>query len=385
MTSKYSSLWNQNYRTCSLIASKLCLDLGSDFLKLVQFVRKNKQDGYEISNNNSSFYYYGSSSILLSLICKIYNGSGIWDKYLNLVPLNTTEVAREKNVSLSRLILTYIYNTNGTVQLKTLYDEFCKNGLFSYKDMCDVLSKLLSRNPCGVWRRAIYYAKEVILSQNSDEICNKLMNECQKIQNFESSNIEFAICDAGISYVERLMQEFEFYSNRISNEHRSLYLYDTIDEISDILNKVYFSVFHCVKNMKDFKKRYIASKAKQNTEIEVNKVDDYYNTRLIHPNTKKGFSQLHTERVIFSHIAYLNNVRIYFISLKEDDSIKREYNRLFVNAIKRYLELYETEIVPLSSNRKIVADLLINIIKEIETEEKNIKPNDEILFKSISL
>lgn len=242
--------------------------------------------------------------------------------------------------------------------------------------MCKILANMLARNDKGVWRRPIYYAKGVILSTKAKDICNKLQKECMKICEDKSSNFSFMLCDSGIAYVERLMQEFEFYSNRIKQNNFSLYLYDDIAEIENIIDSVYNSVAHCVENMQEFMNRYIEAK-----KISL----DEYIKLPIHPIMKRGGSQFHTERVIFSHIAYLNNVREYFIYKAKKINEKRQYNNLFVKMIKKYLDLYDNSIRTICDVRADVADGLREIVNKIEEENKNTNADEKILFKSISL
>ena len=118
-------------------------------------------------------------------------------------------------------------------------------------------------------------------------------------------NFEFLLCDSGKSYVERLMQEFEFFSNRLSNSNPPLYLCD-IKDMELIINNVRNAVEICCNNMLKFKDKYIESYGISQEE---------YMSLNIHPITNYNKSpQLHTERVIFSHISYLNNVRLFFIN-----------------------------------------------------------------------
>lgn len=389
MNDRYACLWNKNYRTCSLIANELYTDKFYDFSKSVDFIKNsNGHDGYDTSKddegNNVLCTYYGSSAIILSNVCKVFHTNHIWDDFLDLAPLNK-EGNSYKYVSFSRIILTYIYNIykmqKRAVSLQELYELFCDNNLFDYKNMCLILSKMLARNLDGVWRRPIYYASECIMSEKAKDIETVLINECKEIKEngASSKNYTFLLCDSGRAYVDRLMQEFEFFSNRLSNNNKSLYLYDDINTIEKIIEGVYNSVLNCCKNMLLFRKKY----------IELTGVSDNgYLNSYIHPRTNFTHSpQLHTERTIFSHIAYLNNVRRYFTSVEinPDFEKRKKYNKVFVEFIQKYLELYYTHIIPLSSQRKLVADKLkkkTDLI--IDTINSGIN-DKELLFMSISI
>lgn len=385
MHSRYACLWNQNYRTCSLIANELYKESAYNFRQYVNCIDNSKiNDGYSSSEddegNSILCSYYGGSAIILSSVCKVFHSHHIWDEFLDLTPLNPDPPSYKK-VSFSRMILTYIYNRNVSVPLEELFDFFCRNELFSYYKLCHILANMLARNMDGVWRRPIYYSRELIYSERAKDIEKVLIDECKRIK--EGKNVlnkyEFLLCDSGKAYVERLMQEFEFFSNRLSNKNRPLYLYKSLAEIEDIVNNVYQAVLGCCKNMELFRQKL----------IELNEItEEQYLSLPIHPITNITHSpQLHTERIIFSHIAYLNNVRLYYLdsAIISDVDKRKEYNEMFVDYIGRYLELYSMYIKSISTKRNFVADQLEEIVNNIK---KSIKRGDDdlkILFQSISL
>lgn len=385
MHDRYACLWNKNYRTCSLIANKLFSEESYDFLSHIKFIENSKvNDGYDFAvdndGNNILCTYYGGSAILLSSVCKVFNDCKIWDDLLNLAPLGTDQISY-KNISFSRIILTYMYNREKPVSLKELFNTFCKNRLFSYKDLCHNLSTMLARNLDGVWRRPIYYSGECILSEKADDIEKALLKECKQWIKSSNSyhNYSFQLCDSGKAYVERVMQEFEFFSNRLSNSNKALYLYDNIYDIEQIIQEVFNAVSYCCENMLDFRKQY----------IKINSIpEEKYLSLLIHPITNnKRTPQLHTERIIFSHIAYLNNVRQYFLDedVTADFEKRKEYNAMFIKHIGSYLELYTNRILPYDSLRSATANKLGEIVDKIKYAINNKIDDPEILFISVSL
>ncbi len=385
MDDKYACLWNMNYRTCSIIADKLYSTPEYAFSKSIQQIANpGMDDGYNgtiRSHKEDNFLgtYYGGSAIILSSVCKVFHDNHIWDDFLKLAPLNQ-EPPSYKHVSFSRIILTYIYNVNRAVSLNELHCRFCKCGLFPSSLLCQILSKMLARNLDGVWRRPIYYAKGYIFSEDAEEIEKILFASCNQVDNGDSvsRNFEFLLCDSGVSYVERLMQEFEFFSNRISNKNKPLYLYRTPSEIKSIIDSVCMAVKRCCENMLDFKNEYI--KLNNITEQE-------YLNLPIHPVTNFSKTpQLHTERTIFSHIAYLNHVRSYFLDERiiSDMKKRKQFNKMFVDSIAEYLKIYYDLILPLTSARQKVAESLKSIVDKIKIAIENDSEDINIIFQSIS-
>ncbi len=385
MHNRYACLWNQNYRTCSLIANELYKKSAYNFRQYVDCIDNSKiNDGYssvqDEEGNNILCSYYGGSAIILSSVCKVFHSHHIWDEFLDLTPLNPDPPSYKK-VSFSRIILTYIYNRNVSVSLEELFNFFCRNDLFSYNKLCHILANMLARNKDGVWRRPIYYSKELIFSENAGDIEKVLIDECKRIKDEKKAlhKYEFLLCDSGKAYVERLMQEFEFFSNRLSNKNKPLYLCKDFSMLKNIVDKVYQAVLGCCKNMELFRQKY----------IELNKItEEQYLSLPIHPTTNITHSpQLHTERIIFSHIAYLNNVRLYYLdsAIILDLDKRKEYNEMFVDYIGSYLELYSMYIKSIATKRNLVANQLEGIVNNIKESIKRGDDDLKILFQSISL
>ena len=385
MRNRYACLWNQNYRTCSLIANELYKDSTYQFRQYVDYIDKSKlNDGYSSSKddegNNILCSYYGGSAIILSSVCKVFHSHHIWDEFLDLTPLNPDPPSYNK-VSLSRIILTYIYNRNISVPLEELFNVFCRNALFPYSKLCHILANMLARNMDGVWRRPIYYSRELIYSEKSEDIEKRLIDECKRLTEEKATlhKYEFLLCDSGQAYVERLMQEFEFFSNRLSNSNKPLYLYKSLSDIEVIVNSVYQAVLGCCKNMEEFRIKY----------INLNGItEEQYLSLPIHPTTNFTHTpQLHTERIIFSHIAYLNNVRLYNLDSAIISDLKRrkEYNKMFVDYINKYLELYSIYIESISTKRNFVANKLKRIVDSINRAIEQGDNDLKILFQSVSL
>lgn len=359
---RYAGLWNNNFRTCGDIMQLLIQDYGVELDGCIDLMLSNL-DGYD----EDAFFYYGASSVFLSLICKTFQRRGLWGKdHMALIPLDESDinVSNSRLTSLSRLILTYISNfkdnqgRNLSVKSKELFEEF--GDLFSGDDICSSLGNMLLRDETHTWRRPIYYHRnaindnEVIVEslkkQWSDYIEGKDPTSCKYT--------EILLCDCGFTYLELIASDFEFFSVRIYGERvESLYLINSLDTIKKVIEDVQNAVDNCCKRMTEFCKRYVEKK-----KIENDKYVDSY----IHPRTFHGNAQLHTERIIFSHIAYLDHCRRYHVSKLNDDSeLKAELNNVFLDGISNYLDYYEKYIRPLNPSRAYIADGLMKIVENI--------------------
>lgn len=380
---KYAGLWNNNYRTCSTIFDRILKNYYVQAKECEKFIDKDI-DGYD----EFCSVYYGASAIFLSLVCKIFHDGGMWgEDHMNLIALKNNKKNKSmlELTSLSRLLLTYISNNRdfsgkiSAVSTLKIFDEFC--ALFDPDAICKSLANMLARDKTDTWRRPIYYHRNAI---NDNENIEKAL-----LKQWENSNTnkdeqyiaytELLLCECGYAFIERLSSSFEYFSNRISNDNKSLYLLSDFGKIEQIVKDVYEAVCLCCQDMITFSDKYMKRK-------KILNYDEYIQLS-IHPRTRSGKPQLHTERVIFSHISYLNHCRLYFINSVTSSNTKKDVNEMFVSYISKYLTLYVKKIKPICTNRMSVVEELLKIIKEIENEreKKEEEQNLDILFQPISI
>lgn len=380
---RYAGLWNNNYRTCSTIFDRILKKYYGQAKDCEKFIDKDI-DGYD----EFCSVYYGASAIFLSLVCKIFHDGGMWgEDHMNLIALKNNKKNKSmlELTSLSRLLLTYISNNKdfsgniSAVSTLKIFDEFC--ALFDPDAICKSLANMLARDKTDTWRRPIYYHRNAI---NDNENIEKAL-----LKQWENSNTnkdeqsiaytELLLCECGYAFIERLSSSFEYFSNRISNDNKSLYLLSDFGKIEQIVKDVYEAVCLCCQDMITFSDKYMKRK-------KILNYDEYIRLP-IHPRTRSGKPQLHTERVIFSHISYLNHCRLYFINSVTSLSTKKDVNEMFVSYISKYLTLYVEKIKPICADRISVVEELLRIIKEIENEreKKEEEQNLDILFQPISI
>lgn len=351
---RYAGLWNNNYRTCSDIFDTLFRYHEEDLKECFNLLKKN-EDGYDEIGSS----YYGASAAFLNLVCRIFKREEIWGPYhLDLVPLSlkTAQDSASKLTSLSRLMLTYMANTRDDegkaepVSMRNIFDEFYP--LFSIDEICTCLANMLTRDRTGTWRRPIFYHRHAI---NAGGIRDSLKRQWDHYQNKDSYDYtEFLVCDCGYAHVNRVVFEFEFFSVRLNGiDQKPLYLMNGpqyANNITSLINKVQRAVGECCQNMIFFKSLYMKEKNIDNNNA--------YVQRRIHPKTKRQNPQLHTERVIFSHIAYLDHCRRYFICSEENFDKAKTLCEPFLNGINGYLALYDKYIRPINPNRNNVFEAL---------------------------
>lgn len=349
----YAGLWNNNLRSCSNVLSDLIDYNDIEINKCKDLCMKNV-DGHI----QDRYCYYGASSLFLHTICKLLKEMHIFDsKHLDLI--NIKEDTLTKQTSLSRLIITYLDTKNVSVSITEIFDTFDK--VFEPRYICKIIGQLMTRVEGEIWRRPIYYSKYAI--DNEIDIENKLYNQYEKYRNNEEYKyVEFKICDCGNTYINAIVPHFEFYSVRINEKHQNLYCIEELNELKTILKDVYEKMELCCNKQMEFSEDYIKKYGIDKTK---------YLELPFHPRTRLKNPQLHIERVIFSHIAYLNKYRMYLISKKKPSKFD-EFNEILVATISSYLDLYYKYVLEISNNRNEIAKILQDKTKIANTTDKYI-------------
>lgn len=369
---RYAGLWNNNYRTCSSILNRILNDYYGQAKQCLNLAKLNI-DGYDPDRAT----YHGASAVFVSLVCKVFHNGGLWGaEHMNLITMSPNKDVTDRKISdltsLSRLLLTYISNQydddhNLPVSTQEIFHEF--GDLFSADEICKCLSNMLARDKSDTWRRPIYYYDNAI----EDNIEETLKMQWELSTSRETYNYtQFLLCECGNAFVERLTLEFEFFSNRIANDNKSLYLLTDFKEIECIICNVYSSIEKSCIGMLQFCEIYKKKKGIKDNQ--------QYVALPIHPRTEKGHPQIYTERIIFSHVEYLNRCRKYHLDRTESFEKKKQINKIFVDYMEKYLGLYMKYIAPIDSSRTKIAKDLLSIIDDII----NAKDNEEILFQSVS-
>lgn len=228
------------------------------------------------------------------------------------------------------------------MSITELFRDFDK--VFEPRYICKIIGQMLVRVEGEVWRRPIYYSKYAL--DNEIDIESKLYKQYEKYKSKEEYKYtEFKICDCGETYINAIVPHFEFYSVRINEENRDLYCIEKLEELVEILNSVFEKLKACCEKQIEFYNDYI-----EKYNIEKSK----YLGLPFHPRTRSKNPQLHIERVIFSHIAYFNNYRLYLIKKRK----LRKYNKFndkLIEYIGKYLGLYNEYVTQISNERQIIA------------------------------
>lgn len=238
--------------------------------------------------------------------------------------------------------------------------------VYAVDDIAKALANMLQHDFNGVWRRPIIYTSDVEAEQRGD-VEAKLKYQGYSIElsaNWDENDFtRLTICDCGESYIRKIAYDYEYYSVRIENG-KSLYSANSLDEIKTITEKVYDAVQKCCEKMKLFMRFYCE---KTNCDSQE------YLESMFHPRTENGKPQLHTERVIFKHIDYLENYRLYVAQTSEnfEPDEQEAIREHLLKMVSKYLNLYYSKINKIDGRRTTVAEKLCGVLRKVMND-----PND---------
>lgn len=350
--SNYKSFWNDNFRGCANIMQEIVKSNRQCITKSIQLV-KNHCDAEDREGNINVCVFTGASSIFLRIICDLFrNGNIFGGKCLNLIPLNASEALGY--TTLSRLILSFYYSRE-KAPINELFAIF--TGIYSPKDIAIELSHLLEKNE--MWRRPLYYTEYALSNENLQE---QLVLQAKHFSDGDvtfTRYTELKLCPCGELYIEMIVTSFEFFACRCLPNSKPIYCEVDYENIKCVVSEVIESVKNCCEKLVHFRNNF----------MKTQKLDIQEFLKLpFHSTTNNGNSQLHEERIIFNHISYLELFRRSKITGEMNEN-KIAINKLIVDKIIEYLELYYTYIANIDPQRKEVAKTLMDKAEAIKKTE----------------
>lgn len=245
-----------------------------------------------------------------------------------------------------------------------------------------------------LWRRPIYFVGGVKLAHTATSVdeLKKYFIKCA-LDETKAENLKFSITDEGCVIVSDIIASFEFYSARYNSSKYSKPLHQVTDssELRVIIQSVFDAISICCKRQILFMKKYIES---YDENLSDGDKKDMYLKEFFHPRTNPRFHdilgvknlvgesfrpQLHIVRVIYNHIAYLNEVKNLFAKNNMYDMCK-----VITKFIGYYLNLYkETFFSVLENtigayNNLVYKDLELLYMHQIKKYEEDTKENIDI-------
>lgn len=302
---------------------------------------------------SSDWNFYGSRCILFRKIFELFRNNHYFEK------IKESEYSIESHestmaINITRIILLYLRNSqtlyidtekidNQTVSLFELFDDLSKCCDNSEVIVNSIWNMYELRNQ-SFWNHLVTFDGMSKISLNNLEEQMQLYKE--GVKNYNSYG-RIRITSAGNAYLENLIIHYEYFATRLNNTlNKSLFSFNKAELlnrncIQNILEGVYKEVEKCIRKVYLF--YVVIFKGKNHYSLE-DFLGSKYAWHKIQDEKNKVNSMFHSERIIHSHIGYLNSFRKYaFFVLDNNNEQKRLLNKLIIKYIEKYIRMFEGE------------------------------------------
>jgi len=312
--------------------------------------------------------------VLFSVLCH-FRDRGYFDNYLMLYNFKHRTENQQYKFSATRLLLTYLSNYREPISLFNVFTYF--SGVIDPNDIAEILYNIYQLR-FSEWRHLITFTDSPPIDYRW---INRQTNLYENVhEDNEAAYSKLQITDAGRAYLKNVVPHFEFFSVRVENKvplfsSRIIGTDYHIQKYISIIDRVFNNVKECNRRIVDTVND-ICKKRDWTYE-------DFKASKFMYINPVTGKRQFHGERIIFTHIGYINAYRKYVISqgniLVET---RASINKSLAEAIKKYLCLYSSsDCIRSGTNdavKKILWEQTLKVVDnskdftltiEVETEE----------------
>lgn len=349
---KIFAIYNNDYRTCVTQLLTLC--------------RRNNvllSEYCAIMSMNDFNIRHGARGMIFRMIFNELQRKS----YLTRIKVLDLRNPGSMSSSLPRLVLTYLSNCSDiscvdegrSVQLSELLQAFDDS---DPKEILDCIWEMYELIDAPEWGHLITFSKTV---QAKKERLYKELDAVMKGNNDDFS--EFRITVAGKLYLSDICTHFEFFACRICRVglcNQPLFSSKSWDKNEDgkfnfqiTMSNVFEQVKLCCARL---------NKNLEGVGRKCEKFDSEFNYR-----NDNGVCQYHSERIIFSHIQYIETYRHYLLVKKPIENIE-DASLYIIGKISEYVKLFEdsdsAKCSKTNRKEKIKANLTVALGKPLDNE-----------------
>jgi len=354
-------LFNNNYRKAvSAITNVVCkyTKYFDDYKNIMRSKNRNSR--------------YGARGILLKLIIDEFNNEG----YFRQIGAVDFRDMKSNNISIARIMLSYLSNYT---------DTGCCNDLKNHHPLFRLIEDLNISEEHNIFKpekimqfiENMYSLKDTtwthLISFNHLDYIN--ISSRREI-NRGISTLHYSC--AGKIFLETISTHFEFFSSRIFRQkYPPLFCKENIIQDSsnneynfvNLIDGVFKGVEKCCESLKTFNKTVCLYK-KHPDPYKTNNIESYRDSHYVAQIKKsdKTMPQFHEERIIDSHIGYIDIFRLFILN-DPDISISEKIiiNKKLCKFLKMYVSLLDSDTVLISNPL-----LLIRYKKQLGLIEKSL-------------
>lgn len=310
-------LFDDDYRQCNITFEELITENPS--LLDEYFCVKNKK-----LFNVSGVQLCGARGIVYRALFEKFKDDGIFSK------IGVLEVdAKRPLVSNARMILNYLNfytyssekNGKKSIGFSKLVDGF--EGIIDREDINNAIRAMFLLGDDSSWNELVAF----------NEIHNENLQDCD--------GLEIFITKAGHEYLDFIATHFEFFNTRVIKPRTIDFALFSAESLKKCKNENYVYNFeetiNCVFDIVAVCCRKISQYYSEFMNERFQDLQEYLQS----PFTYSEARVLHSERIIHTHIRYIDNYRLYVLNDIENTEVRKEINEKLICFIEKYIKVGE--------------------------------------------
>lgn len=337
------SLFNDDFRTSVRVLAKIIDDMYEYNENCIEKIKSLRQ-----ISSTDNWNTHASRCILFRKIFNLFMEQEYFDRIKKSEYQLDVTNEEKKAINATRIILLYLKNSKTYYYA---YNNTALNSSVSFYNLLRDLTKFIKSDITinTVWDlfelRRLSYWNHLVTFDGLSEITYEKLNE-QK-NKFENGNFKYSdyckinITEAGEFYIDNLLPHYEYFASRVMPKSCSLFelsaeqLLD-FNNLENIMSNVFNEVKDCCIKLLNFYNTVFVNKFHYSDR-------EYLGSKFCwhkyYEDEKSVISMFHSERIIHSHIGYLNDFRMYVFNSHIDDKSKIFLNSLIISYIEQYINL----------------------------------------------
>ena len=327
-------LYNNNYRRVIDAITSIMVDHPDEF-----------RDYRAIMNSSHKFLRHGARGILFKYILDTFNAPknrSAKDNCLQKIGVLDLQNRKNNNVSVARIILAYLSshtephcdNANNNITLEKIVNDL--EVIFSKNEIISRILQMYSLKD-SQWTHLVSFSH---LNATPTQVSSMLKAHSYDGLDLKETMVHYSC--AGKIYLEYVTTHFEFFTSRIFfDEYPALFCASNITgekRYKRITTRVIEEVERCCESLCEHNDIIKTKCMYTDKQYE----DSFFVAQIKRHSNGRGNNQFHEDRLINSHIGYLDRFRLYLMLgelLGKDEKI--ETNEFLCKIIKRYVVLLE--------------------------------------------
>lgn len=365
-------LYNNNYRRATKIITTVIIDHPKEF-----------ESYYKLAKSKLLYLKHGARGILFKLVMDLFNSDENGEENcLRKIGVLDFQNRKSNDVSIARMILSYLSTMTDTlcdnprrcVSVKKIIDNF--DGIFTSNEIIRSLLNMYSLKD-SIWTHLVSFGRY----ESSESIKEMLDKDDYSALDLNKTTVHYSC--AGKIYLEVMTSHFEFFSTRIKgSQYPALFCYSNYKNGSKKFLEIIESVIHevelCCNSLSTHNEKVCNSKGKTNIPMDIEEylkspfVASIKKVNRVDKKRTQIRKQFHEDRIINSHIGYVDRFRLYIINNGRkfsQDSIA--INELLCNVLERYIKLLDSVLTTEYTKETLLPFYKTQLAAIKETEYKN--------------